>query len=547
MSVVTATILSAGKKMDPVFELVSVDVSHEVNRIPHAQIVFLDGDAAQQKFTISDDAFFEPGKEIEIKVRYEDAPEKETTVFKGLVVGLGVQAGDFGSLLTVELKAAAVKLAHGRKSEIFRKKTDDQIISDVIGNAGLKKGKIETTKTKHPELVQYYCSDWDFILSRADAQGLLIIVEDDQVSLAKIAVTGSPKFTFEFGLSEIYDFEIEADAEGQLQTVESVAWDVKTQKVTKAAKGAEFNLSQGNLKGGAIAKNLGVSPVTLTGSGPLDTKELQAWSDGAMTRSRMSLLRGRIAVPGVGKIKLLDVIEIAGVGKRFNGKTLVTGVRHQVDQNGWKTDVQFGLAAAPFAERRDIVDVPAAGLLPAVNGLQIGVVDKFEEDPDKEFRVKVILPAIDEKQGAVWARLGAPDAGKGRGYFFRPEPGDEVILGFINDDPRYAVILGALYGSKNTPPDAVSKLTQDNVDKAIVSKTGSAIRFLDDKKSAIFIETPEANKIIFDDDAQSIEIADQHGNEVKMSKDGVVIKSAKDLTIDARGNVEIKGSKVDIK
>ena len=81
-------------------------------------------------------------------------------------------------------------------------------------------------------------------------------------------------------------------------------------------------------------------------------------------------------------------------------------------------------------QRRDFLALvslmAAAGLLPAVTGLQIGIVQAFAEDPAKEFRVKVILPGVDESQGWVWARLALPEAGKARGHFFLPEPGDEV-------------------------------------------------------------------------------------------------------------------------
>jgi hypothetical protein len=90
-------------------------------------------------------------------------------------------------------------------------------------------------------------------------------------------------------------------------------------------------------------------------------------------------------------------------------------------------------------------------------------------------------------------------------------------------------------------------LTRDNIDKGIVTRTGSTIRFVDNSRSAIVIETPRANKVTLDDDAATIEIADQHGNVVTMSRDGVEIKSVKDLKIDASGNVEIKGAKIDLK
>src|SRR6185503_836971 len=153
--------------------------------------------------------------------------------------------------------------------------------------------------------------------------------------------------------------------------------------------------AQGNLDGKKLAGALGFAAQSLLHPVPLAAEELQAWADARMMRSRMSLLRGRLATPGFSDIQLLDVMEIDGVGKRFNGKTLVTGIAHRVDADGWRTDVQFGLAARAFHLEQDIGDAPAAGLLPGINGLHIGVVDKFEEDPDKEFRVKLILPGID--------------------------------------------------------------------------------------------------------------------------------------------------------
>jgi uncharacterized protein involved in type VI secretion and phage assembly len=196
------------------------------------------------------------------------------------------------------------------------------------------------------------------------------------------------------------------------------------------------------------------------------------------------------------------------------------------------------------------VDAPAAGLLPAVSGLQIGVVAPFEEDPENELRVKVILPGVDAKQDkAVWARLAAPDAGKARGYFFRPEPKDEVVVGFFNDDPRRPVILGALFGSKNAPPDAMGKPSKKNDKSGIVTKFGTKITLLDpDKnKASVSIETANKNKLVIDDSEKSVLLSDQHGNSITMGEKGIEIKSKKDLSLKIQGDVKIAGRKVDIK
>ncbi|MFO1430287.1 MAG: contractile injection system protein, VgrG/Pvc8 family [Candidatus Competibacteraceae bacterium] len=335
--------------MDPAYELLSIDITKEVNRIPSAQLTLIDGDAAQRDFKISNTPFFEPGKELEIKLRYEGKPGSDKTVFKGLVIKHSIEANERASLLTVELKDAAVKLTQIRKSQVFRQQTDDQIIAKIIQGNGLKAGTIAATQPQHPEIAQYYCTDWDFILSRADIDGLLVRVDDGEISLQKMAVSGSPQHRFEYGISEIYNFEMEADAGGQYADVQSIAWDIKTQKLTQAVKAKAFTLSQGNLDGNKLAKTLGATAYTLTSATPVAAAELQGWADAKMARSRLAMLRGRLSVPGFATIKPLDIMEIAGVGDRFKGKTLVTGVRHRVNDQGWRTDVQFGLSAEWFS------------------------------------------------------------------------------------------------------------------------------------------------------------------------------------------------------
>jgi Rhs element Vgr protein len=547
MSVVTPTILSNGKPMDKSFELLSIDIIKEINRIPYAVLVLIDGSAAKQKFTISNDAFFEPGNRVDIKLRYENAPDKELTVFSGLIVKHGVQANERGSMLTVELKDAALKLHRSRNSKIYKDKTDDKIIAELIANSGLKKGPMAATQTVHTEMVQYSCTDWDFIAARAEACGLLVIADDGAIALNKIEISGSPKHHFEFGISEMFDFEIEVDANHQYADIECIAWDLKTQQLTKASKAKSFGLTQGNLKVDRVAQTLGASSQTLSSPIPTDPKALQAWADGSMAKSRMALIRGYVAVPGLGDIKRMDVMEIAGVGNRFNGKTLVTGVHHRVDPQGWRTNVQFGLSPERFATQKDVTDVPAAGLLPGIHGLQIGVVATYEEDPAKEFRVGIRLPGLGEAAQPIWARLATPDAGKERGFFFRPEAGDEVVVGFFNNDPGQPVILGEMYGSKNTPPKSLAALSEKNIHKGIVSKKGTTISFVDEDKSAVFIETPAKNKILLDDSAETITLTDQHGNYIKMSKDGIEIKSIKDFKINAANHIDIQGTLVDIK
>jgi len=546
VSVVTTTIVNAAKgTLPPVYSLMSVDIRRELNRIPNASLVLLDGDPAKRKFELSDTEFFAPGADIQIKLRYE-GKTRDATVFKGKVVRHRIEANVKGSLLRVELKDAAVKLTQARRSTVFRAQSDAELIRKLLADSGLS-ARVEATKPTHVEILQYQCSDWDFIVSRADANGLFVVVIDGAVSVRKIDLAAAPRHKVDFGITDLFDFEFELDGSHQAKKFSSRGWSIADQKVTPLAQGTEIALKQGKLDGTKFASELGFGDCVLTHPVALEREELQSWANARVLRSRMAMLRGRISMAGLAKLAVLDVIEIDGVGKRFNGKTPVTGICHRVDIEGWRTDIQFGLSARSFSQETDLHDLPAAGLLPAVGGLHIGVVDSFAEDPGKQLRVKVLLPTVGAKGESVWARLATPDGGNGRGFAFRPEAGDEVVVGFFNQDPRQPVILGALHSTRNVLPEDIGQLTKDNFKKGIVTRKGTKILFNDADKASLTFETAGQNKIVLDDDSQSILISDKHGNKITMNKDGIVLESAKDLTLKAKGQVQISGQKVDVK
>ena len=546
MPVFTPTLASGGTPMPSTYQLLSIDIQREIDRIPHAEIRVQDGNASTRTFDVSDTSFFQPGATVDISLRYEGG--SDVLVFSGLVVRHGVEASRAGSVLVVGLKDPAVSLSGTRRSAVFANMDDSEILRTLLSGTAVQLGTVEGPTLKHRNMVQYHCTTWDFIVSRADALGLAVVVEDGTLSLRERAVSGSARQTFEYGIHEIFEFDLEADASHQYAAIESITWDPKAQALTAASQAKSVTLSPGNLKADELARAVGNSSHALNASVPLIDNELQAWADAHMARSRLALLRGRLSVPGVTTLKLLDVIELAGVGQRFSGTALITGLRHRIDRAGWRTDIQVGGPPEGFVQRHAVQEPAAAGLLPAVRGLQIGVVADFEKDPDGELRVKVLLPSIDmQKTSAVWARLATPDAGGLRGFYFRPEPNDEVVVGFLNEDPRCPIILGSLFGSKNAPPASMGTPDADNMKRGIVSKKGLSVGFVDAEKPSLLIETPKQNRLLLDEDSGGICLSDQNGNSIKLDKNGITITSAKALKIEASKDVAITGSKVDIK
>lgn len=544
MSVVTATITSNGKVIDPEFGLLYIDIMYEYNKIPSAELSYIDGDFAKQEFKLSDGALFVPGSEIEIKLRYEDESSSEKTVFKGIVLKQGLQTNTEGCALVAEICDKAVKMTFGRNSAIIENKKDSDVISALLSEKGLASGTIEATDVQHKKIVQYYVTDWDFMLSRAEINGLFISVEGGKVSAKKPSLSAEPVLDIKFGIDEIYDFEMEADARNQFASVESRGWDVKSQQLTAGKTAKEFGLKQGNLQAKTFANALDAKNDLLISAISMDEKEAQAWADATMVRSRLSMLKGRVKVIGTAKVKLGDLIKLEGMGKRFSGVTLVTGLRHQVNQNGWTTDIQFGVDPEGFlAKNTNVVSPKAAGLLPGVNGLQVGVVTQIKEDPDKEDRVEVTIPAMTSENGKIWARIVSIYAGKDMGVVFWPEVGDEVIVGFLNDDPRQPVILGAVHSSKNPSP---IKSADKNPVKGIITKHGLKMLFNDEEKK-IIISTSDNSLITINEKEKLIEVEDANKNTIKLSDQGISMESDKNIVIKSGANVKIQGKAVEIK
>src|SRR5690606_26429567 len=151
---------------------------------------------------------------------------------------------------------------------------------------------------------------------------------------------------------------------------------------------------------------------------------------------------------------------------------------------------------------KEMEDAPAAGLTGAIHGLQIGIVVQLENDPDGEDRIRVRIPVINNEDDGIWTRIASLDAGNERGAFFRPEIGDEVIVGFINDDPSDAVVLGML----NSSAKPATIVAQDvNHEKGFTTRSKMHLQFNDDTKT-ITIDTPAGNSIILDEQGMKIEI-----------------------------------------
>lgn len=531
-SVIRLTIFSNGTQVSETTRVISVSIHSEVNKIPSARIVLMDGDMPEKDFPLSNSNDFKPGAAIKINAGYE---QEEELIFEGIVIKHGISiSGDNDARLIIECRDKAVAMTIGRKNANYVNMKDSAILSKIIGNYSGLSSDVAATETVYKELVQYYCSDWDFLLSRAEVNGLLTIVSSGKVSVKAPDTGTAAQLKVTYG-EDLISFHADTDARTQFTAVGSASWDLATQAVVKQSVTPQTLNSQGNLDSATLASIAGPSSFGLQTGAPLVSAALKSWATGQQIKAGLARIRGKMTFQGTAKAKIGTLLEVEGVGDRFNGSVFVSGVQHELSTGNWETEVTFGMSPDWFAERRDLDAPKASGLLPGVGGLQIGVVKKLDADPEGEQKIQVSVPVLQAETDGVWARLAKFYGSDGIGAFFVPEIGDEVVLGYFNNDPCHPVILGSLYSSKRKPPYA---LTAENYTKAIVTKSKLKLEF-DDQNKVVTIVTPGGNKIVISDKDKSILVQDQNNNKVELSSSGIVLDSPKDISITAKGKITL--------
>ncbi|WP_028311251.1 type VI secretion system tip protein VgrG [Derxia gummosa] len=531
--VVRVTVKSEGAPVPATAQLMALEITHAINRVPLARLVYLDGDMPNDAFPLSDADSFAPGKAISISLGYGD---EETEVFAGIVVRQGITIGDEGPRLIVECRHPVVALTVGRKNASYIDQKDSDVIQQLLGASGAS-ATVSATEVQYGELVQYYCTDWDFAVARAEASGMVVVCTPGKVTVEAPATDGSAVLALDYG-NDLREFRADMEARDQFGSVTATAWDPSTLAVASAEAAPEALNAQGDVTSQKLSEVVNLTAFALQSGTALASDALTAWAKGRQLRAGLARIRGRMRFVGSALALPGTLLDVAGVGKHFSGSVYATAVTHRLSGGDWDTEVEFGLDPAHITDRPDVTAPPAAGWLPGVEGLQPGIVSKLDGDPAGGQRIQVTLPLLGSAAQPVWARWVMPYASNAFGAFFVPEVGDEVLVGFFNNDPSHPVVLGSLYGGKNAP---AYDLTADNNTKAIVTRSLTRVE-IDDEKKSITLVTPAKNQIVISDDAKSITVQDQTGNKLVLSDSGIEMSSPKDIKISATGNLSLSAT-----
>jgi len=547
--------------------LVALSVTDSLNRIPKARLELnyrdIGVEEQEKNYQIeqassfdqeeqSTDTTFLPGESITIELGTDNSSQQ---VFTGYITKQHIVAKNNGVLmLYVDCKHAANKMTLATRTRFLHEASnskkietidDDTILTEIVRQyEGISLTNVDSAieSFSHENIVQYNCSDWDFLVMRAEATGRVCKVTEQEIQLIEPQITNTVANTLVLG-KHIFEYEAEYDETKIAKDITVSSWKIDE----KEAQEEQYPNETANKDASKIQDSR-----YFNHRGDLESDETKAWATNKINRQELGKVLGSVKTFGTTEITIGDSINISGFNSVWDRDTLVSGIKHVVKKGTWHTYLQCGLSSLSHAQ---IFDIHATAnpneLLPSSNGLLYGKVIGYKESTGGHELIEVQILSANESttNQNIYARLATPSAGEKGGFVFRPYPNDEVVIGFINNDPRFPVVLGSLYNSQNEYPYALNDDEQTEI--------GFAFNFSDDKAKAwkinihqedetMTIASPNGQSFLLDDKAKSIAMAFDDSNGITITSEGIEMDASKIVMKGSQG-IELEGMKIEAK
>lgn len=418
----------------------------------------------------------------------------------------------------------------------FENKNLKQIADEVLKPypRDLLKSNVNTrSNTIFEYTVQYNESSYQFLRRLATRFGEWMFYDGTELHFGKLnstpateLVLGLDQTSFDFKINlKPLNFKYKFFDYHKNQTIENKATKSKGKKQQneigaiahdQSAKHAIFEpqafVSHLNVSKDAYAKQL------------TEMTELKESAQAAgMSTVHGTSLNPLVKLGGKIKIKALKVIKS---GETDYGEYIVTELKHFCDNLGsYKNEFKGVSAEATIPEYTN----PEA----KVNCEPQTAIVTDNKDPEKLGRIRVRFVWQTNGEQSPWTRVTNLHSGVGRGVYFTPDIGDEVLVGFEGHNPERPFVIGSVYNGNGKPGDDFPQ--RANNIKGIIFN-GLSIQF-DESAGATTIQTPQKKKFTLDDKQKKITIEDENKNSIELSPDGITMKCMKNLSITVTGDL----------
>ena len=427
----------------------------------------------------------------------------ENQVFSGIVTGLKNRKESGYGKLVITGHSPSILLENGRADRSFEQLSLSQIVKEIGVNYP-QEGKIHAEEQELnvrrvlPYTVQSQESDFGFIQRLATRYGEYFYYNGKELIFGNKA---EPVLELSEG-RELIELEFELGLRAQVFS--GFAYDAeKGESIQHNAQEVQTEWKENALQAVAVqaSKQLfGNAPKSVF-NGSEKSQELEEMLlKEKENRESLIWVRGRSRdsrLKNGSRAKLTDI----------NGRAMETyrivEIRHYYNGDEYYNE---------FVGVSDVLHPPYqdSGAFPKSHEQMGRVVENADPLGLGRVRVQMMWQEAGSEK-TPWIRLLQPHSGSGKGFYFVPEIGEEVLVGFQGGNAEKPYVIGTQYNGKE--------------------KSGYA-----DKENNIkAVHTRSGHKLVFTED-ESILITDKSGNEILLDTKGsnITITAPETMTLNAK-------------
>lgn len=271
------------------------------------------------------------GDPVEVKVGTD-----KTSIYKGEVVGLEpTYKGGEKTRILIRAMNKMHRLLRKRKSLTFQDKSDQQILQQVVGDAGLSLEWKHDKSITYKHVYQHNLSDLEFLRMRAARLGCHVWCVDTKIYVKQ------PDLSDSLGIKLSVDKDADAQlrvftprlgSSGIVKKVTVKGWNPETKELIEGMAQAQ-NSPLGSKNAVAGSGELG-GEETFTVDHPIWSKEeADAIAKGRLSDLSLTYIVGEAECTGNPKFELGKTVEIEAnamaADDPFNGKYYIMGITHR--------------------------------------------------------------------------------------------------------------------------------------------------------------------------------------------------------------------------
>lgn len=287
----------------------------------------------QGGFLYFDRRLLDFGKALKIKL-------SDVEVFEGRIMALEANFPEGGAAeLNVLAEDRFQDLRMTRRTRTWFDSSDADVFRQIANDHSLHP-QITLNGPTHKVLAQVNQSDLAFLRERARAMGAEIWVKGDSLFAKPRRDRKTETLLLKFQ-TELRSFNVIADLSQQSTSTIVSGWDVAGKSALKHE--ADAGLLSGELEqmtSGAsiLQQKLGKRIQSFAHSMPFTQQEARAEAESYFKLAARRFVVGRGVCEGDGRLTVGNEVELAGLGPLFNGKYILTEVRHMFDARGLRTE-----------------------------------------------------------------------------------------------------------------------------------------------------------------------------------------------------------------